>query len=231
MPDEDEFDPEHGLWRPGRRRFLFLFGAAAAGTVVAGKWPAAPAGRTIIAGDFTLDAVQKRIYYTGVEAKGYTVAQLHAWLQDRFDDPDVLDLPAPSVRHTPQSVSLKDGWTIDNRALPHLGDGGLHVEATGERFSSITALSPEKPDAVEVRHPGGVVQADVREWSEDHPQVETGLIPAGRVEVHSRFSVGPGPLSPRDGLPYRTEGDNLGRTMAAVCRRMPTLEEVKKALG
>ena len=34
MNDDLEYDPESGLWRPGRRTFIFMLGAAMAGTVL-----------------------------------------------------------------------------------------------------------------------------------------------------------------------------------------------------
>jgi len=32
--DDFEYDPERAIWKPGRRTFLFMLGAAAAGTIV-----------------------------------------------------------------------------------------------------------------------------------------------------------------------------------------------------
>ena len=39
MSDDDELDPETGLWRPGRRTFVFMLGGALAGTVLGSAAP------------------------------------------------------------------------------------------------------------------------------------------------------------------------------------------------
>ena len=79
MTDQDAFDPERGLWRPGRRRFLFLSGAAMAGTLVPG-W-AMP--RTI-ADDFRMDL--QTISYVGPPAGvTYTLDEFMQWLVRNWD--------------------------------------------------------------------------------------------------------------------------------------------------
>ncbi len=80
----------------------------------------------MIADDFKIDFINKRIYY-GENGSGkiYTVNELYSYLQDTFDEPENMSYQIP-IRATSQTIYLLiNGWSIDTASRKFLKDGIL----------------------------------------------------------------------------------------------------------
>jgi len=95
LPESFAYDPERQLWRPGRRKFMFLFGGAVAGALVAG-----PADPTLLA--LSDEPALARLLHEGLLAlRECFVGGRRVFVLDDYsgNDPDgLLSRPVPGGR-------------------------------------------------------------------------------------------------------------------------------------
>jgi len=83
-----------------------------------------------IGDDFTIDYVNRRIYYSGswtgtIADNRYTVNELYSYLQDTFDEPAQMDDPVPMSAQTPTQYTLINRWFIDDESVKALYSGSI----------------------------------------------------------------------------------------------------------
>jgi len=86
MTDEFEYDPEKTLWRPGRRSFLSMMGAAFAGLVV----PSGVVVPTEVTAEQVAEAVHARVVLNGYSSYADLIRQVYS--RDRIFAPFERDL-------------------------------------------------------------------------------------------------------------------------------------------
>lgn len=80
-----------------------------------------------------------------VSANLNSVNELYSALQDRFDEPDMMDQLTPMSAQTPTEYTMTNGWFIDSRSLEFLYGGAIQTSgwAAGEiRAISYNATTP-----------------------------------------------------------------------------------------
>lgn len=83
--DDLEYDPERKLWRPGRRSFLFMLGAAAVGAVLPGK--ELFVARGVISGLPTEDSFSMVEVYDRVTTEDFAHLLVETFSRDRVFAP------------------------------------------------------------------------------------------------------------------------------------------------
>ena len=131
-----------------RRGFLGTLGAALAGALVAPDELWLPSAKKIflppkrgwipptnICDDFTIDRLGN-IRYVGKGAR-YTVVELHRYLQEAFEQPDLIDNPTPSDRVTDNLICLNGSFNIDDHAAEYLYDGSIGQRGGKEIYAGM----------------------------------------------------------------------------------------------
>ena len=96
------------LWIPGARK-VFL-----------------PPRRTpILGGDWEFDTVTRTIHWAGRRngKPSYTVLELYRYIQDAFDEPELIDEEMPVFAPTNELMSMENGWSISEEGFGHLTEG------------------------------------------------------------------------------------------------------------
>ena len=91
------------------------------------------------------DTVQRIFRDTTVDSDPKTIAnrnstnELYSALQDRFDEPDMMDQLVPMSAQTPTEYTMLNGWFIDNRSTEFLYGGA--IQTSGWAGGVIRAIS------------------------------------------------------------------------------------------
>ncbi len=84
----------------------------------------------MIADDFKIDFINKRIYYKeDGSGKVYTVRELYSYLQDVFDELENMQYKIPIKAESFTKYTMINGWTIDGKAKKYLKGGSLVVSS------------------------------------------------------------------------------------------------------
>lgn len=99
---------------------------------------------------WAVDPASKVISWTGASDQSFTVLELHRYLMDLFDEPDMLCEEPPTMRSTDTVIEVIHGWTITPESMEHLHGGSLKIE--GDVYSSIHRCSVSSVGTGNGRH-------------------------------------------------------------------------------
>lgn len=99
---EFEYDPERSLWRPGRRSFLFMFGAAVVGAMMpelSGKGPWNVGSLTEEShADFLVETLSRLAFRTSMDIEGDILERLRVQPDERMPRDTIVFMDEPRLQ-------------------------------------------------------------------------------------------------------------------------------------
>jgi hypothetical protein len=74
--------------------------------------------------------------------------ELYSALQDRFDEPDMMDQLTPMSAQTPTEYTMTNGWFIDSRSTEFLYGGAIQSSGWASNVICAISYNATTPDPV-----------------------------------------------------------------------------------